>query len=516
MIEPDEVIAATGYTRPHTVHCMPGDNIVVAMLGDADGNGSGGFAVIDAKTFEVKGRWENGGATPPLNYDFWYQPRKNILVSSEFGEPNAYEPGFDLADVGAGRYGQRIHFWDLERADAGADGRPRREGARAARDPLAARPRRRAGLRRRGALERDVALPPRERLVGGRPGDRGRERRARGLAVPRSGADHRPRRSRWTTGSSTSRTGCTATSASTTSPTPAKPKLTGQLWLGGVLGKPSDAGRELNGGPKMLQLSFDGRRLYVTNSLYSTWDNQFYPELRSWLLRIDCDPNGGMEVDPDFFVDFPDRPAGRPARTRCASRAATARRRSSSDRRATSGDPGRGEPPPARAGRCGDAHGGSRRRPGRGRPPETPAPARENAQDVSEPAAKTTARSAAEEALLDAAERLLVDIGYAGITTRRLAEEAGVNHGLVHYYFGSIENLLVRALERFTERLIARQRELYAADMPFVEKWRTAMRYLVAEDRTYEKVWSSCRRWPGTTPGCGSGSPASTASGGRC
>ena len=99
------------------------------------------------------------------------------------------------------------------------------------------------------------------------------------------------------------------------------------------------------------------------------------------------------------------------------------------------------------------------------------------------------ARSTAEEALLDAAERLLVDVGHAGITTRRLAETAGVNHGLVHYYFGSNENLLVRALERFTERLIERQRELYAADQPFIEKWRTAMRYLVSEDRTYEKIW---------------------------
>jgi AcrR family transcriptional regulator len=108
---------------------------------------------------------------------------------------------------------------------------------------------------------------------------------------------------------------------------------------------------------------------------------------------------------------------------------------------------------------------------------------------VSEPATKTSARSAAEEALLDAAERLLVEVGHAGITTRKLAEAAGVNNGLVHYYFGSNENLLVRALERFTERLIARQRELYAADMPFVEKWRTAMRYLVAEDVTYEKAW---------------------------
>jgi AcrR family transcriptional regulator len=95
----------------------------------------------------------------------------------------------------------------------------------------------------------------------------------------------------------------------------------------------------------------------------------------------------------------------------------------------------------------------------------------------------------AEEALLDAAERLLADVGHAGITTRRLAEEAGVNHGLVHYYFGSNEALLVRALERFTERLIARQRELYAADMPFVDKWRTAMRFLVSEDVAYEKIW---------------------------
>ena len=108
---------------------------------------------------------------------------------------------------------------------------------------------------------------------------------------------------------------------------------------------------------------------------------------------------------------------------------------------------------------------------------------------MSETAAKTSARSAAEEALLNAAERLLVQVGHAGITTRKLADTAGVNNGLVHYYFGSNENLLVRALERFTEGLIERQRELYGSDEPFVEKWRTAMRYLVAEDRTYEKIW---------------------------
>jgi AcrR family transcriptional regulator len=93
-----------------------------------------------------------------------------------------------------------------------------------------------------------------------------------------------------------------------------------------------------------------------------------------------------------------------------------------------------------------------------------------------------------EQALLDAAERLLVEVGAAGITTRRVAEEAGANHGLVHYYFGSVEQLLVRVLERFTERLVERQRRLYAADVPFLEKWRTAMAYL-EEDRPYQKLW---------------------------
>jgi AcrR family transcriptional regulator len=93
-----------------------------------------------------------------------------------------------------------------------------------------------------------------------------------------------------------------------------------------------------------------------------------------------------------------------------------------------------------------------------------------------------------EQALLDAAERLLVEVGAAGITTRRVAEEAKLNHGLVHYYFGSVEQLLVRVLERFTDRLVERQRQMYAADIPFLEKWRTAMGYL-DEDRPYQKIW---------------------------
>jgi TetR/AcrR family transcriptional regulator len=97
-------------------------------------------------------------------------------------------------------------------------------------------------------------------------------------------------------------------------------------------------------------------------------------------------------------------------------------------------------------------------------------------------------RGDAEDRFLDAAERLLVDVGHAQITTRRLAKEADANHGLVHYYFGSMENLLARVLERFTERLIERQRQLYASDLPFLEKWRTAMRYLDADER-YQRIW---------------------------
>jgi len=98
------------------------------------------------------------------------------------------------------------------------------------------------------------------------------------------------------------------------------------------------------------------------------------------------------------------------------------------------------------------------------------------------------ARAETEDRFLDAAERLLAETGHAGITTRRLAEEAAANHGLVHYYFGSIENLFARVLERFTDRLIARQRTLYSSDAPFIEKWRTAMTYLDA-DRDYQRVW---------------------------
>ena len=106
-------------------------------------------------------------------------------------------------------------------------------------------------------------------------------------------------------------------------------------------------------------------------------------------------------------------------------------------------------------------------------------------------ASQPSTRAETEDAFLDAAERLLIGLGHAGISTRRLAEEAGANHGLVHYYFGSMENLFVRVLQRFTERLIIRQREMYGrTDLSGIEKWRTAIGYLESDLAAgYPKIW---------------------------
>jgi AcrR family transcriptional regulator len=99
-------------------------------------------------------------------------------------------------------------------------------------------------------------------------------------------------------------------------------------------------------------------------------------------------------------------------------------------------------------------------------------------------------RTATAEAFLDAAERLLIEVGHAGISTRRLAAEAGANQGLVHYYFGSMDELFVQVLERFTARLVERQREMYEADVPFIDRWRAAWRFQEADlESGYSKIW---------------------------
>lgn len=95
------------------------------------------------------------------------------------------------------------------------------------------------------------------------------------------------------------------------------------------------------------------------------------------------------------------------------------------------------------------------------------------------------------KALLDAAEQQLIDQGHAAITVRSVAAEAGVNHGLVRYHFGTLDNLLLEAFDRFSHELFERQRILYSEDRPFIEKWRSAMGYIEIEDRKsgYSKLW---------------------------
>lgn len=87
---------------------------------------------------------------------------------------------------------------------------------------------------------------------------------------------------------------------------PFHPRLTGAMRLGGVVGRaPHPAAGAVNGGPQMVEISRDGRRIYVSNSLYSSWDAQLYPEgIRGWVAKLDADPAGGLALDPAFFVAF--------------------------------------------------------------------------------------------------------------------------------------------------------------------------------------------------------------------
>jgi methanethiol oxidase len=83
------------------------------------------------------------------------------------------------------------------------------------------------------------------------------------------------------------------------------PRLTGAVRLGGLGHHTSHPrGGRLTGGPQMIEISRGGRRVYVTNSLYSRWDEQLYPDLRGWLVKLDAHPQGGIALDPEFFVDF--------------------------------------------------------------------------------------------------------------------------------------------------------------------------------------------------------------------
>ena len=86
---------------------------MISMLGNTQGEGPGGFLLMD-QDFEIVGRWESSTQGMHFSYDFWYQPRLNVMVSSEWAAPNTFTLGFELQDVEARKYGRRLHSWDWQ------------------------------------------------------------------------------------------------------------------------------------------------------------------------------------------------------------------------------------------------------------------------------------------------------------------------------------------------------------------------------------------------------------------
>ena len=298
------------------------------MLGDADGNMPGRFAVLDARDFSIAERWEREKNGLEFMYDFWYQPRQNTLVSSEWGAPNTFLDGFNPADVAAGKYGRRAALLGpraahamVQTLDLGDEGWIPLE-LRWQHDPDSAQGFVGATLssniirfhRDNGSWERGE-------------GDRRRQRGARGLAAGGRGPgpDHRPGALARRPATCSSPTGSTATCATTTSPIRQHPVLRSQVWLGGLLGR--DGGHPkapgpLNGGPQMLQNSLDGERVYVTNSLFSTWDNQFYPEIEGLADQARPPARRQLRARPGLLRRLP-----RAGRRRPPARDPSARRR---------------------------------------------------------------------------------------------------------------------------------------------------------------------------------------------
>jgi AcrR family transcriptional regulator len=77
--------------------------------------------------------------------------------------------------------------------------------------------------------------------------------------------------------------------------------------------------------------------------------------------------------------------------------------------------------------------------------------------------------------ILDAAEQLMQEEGYAAVTSRRLGAKAGVNAQLIHYYFRSMDNLFLELWRRYTEANIARQAQAFLSPQPLRTLWESAI-----------------------------------------
>uniref|UniRef100_A0A3Q0RJ31 Methanethiol oxidase n=1 Tax=Amphilophus citrinellus TaxID=61819 RepID=A0A3Q0RJ31_AMPCI len=333
MVEPIELYWKCGLANPHTSHCLASGQIMISCMGDPSGNAKGGFVLLDGETFEVIGNWEHQGEAAPFGYDFWYQPRHNVMISTEWGAPKALVNGFNPAHVKEGHYGSALNIWDwtthrkLQRLDLGEEGAIPLE-VRFLHDPSATEGYVGCALNSaifrfyktaKGdwAAEKVISVP---------------SKKVEGWMLPEmpglitdiliSLDDRYLYFSNWLHGDIrqydiTDRR---------------NPRLVGQVFLGGsivsdgpvrVLEDPENQqqprpciikGKHIPGSPQMLQLSLDGRRLYVTTSLYSGWDKQFYPDMireGSAMMQIDVDTViGGLTLNEDFLVDFGKEPDG--------------------------------------------------------------------------------------------------------------------------------------------------------------------------------------------------------------
>lgn len=90
----------------------------------------------------------------------------------------------------------------------------------------------------------------------------------------------------------------------------------------------------------------------------------------------------------------------------------------------------------------------------------------------------TTPRSDTAVSLLEAAQRCLQRYGVAGLSTRKVAEEAGMPLSQIHYHLGSKRGLLLALLEFQNEKLLRRQTNMYARPLPLSERWMQACDYL--------------------------------------
>ncbi len=319
VIEPDEMMAKSGYSRPHTVHCGP-DAIYMSALGAAGGEGGpGGVFLLDHFSFDVIGPWELHRGPQSLAYDFWWHLTEDTMVTSEWGVPAQFEQGLILDDLVKGRYGRNLHFWDLRRRRHAQTINLGEEYQLVFELRPAHEPTKTYGFvgvvlnlkdlsssiwtwyRSNGAwaVRKIIDIPAEpaseEELPPPLKGFKATPPLVTDIDL--SLDDRYLYVSCWGTGEL----------RQYDVSDPFAPRLTGKIRVGGIIrrqGHPRSGG-PLLGGPQMVEISRDGRRIYFTNSLYSTIDDQFYPDrMPGWMVKANAAPGGGIEIDPDFFVHF--------------------------------------------------------------------------------------------------------------------------------------------------------------------------------------------------------------------